>query len=165
MLKLFKLLRFAHQCCFANFPVDWETGPGREDNFPLEWETVLGHRRQTPNDAAGNSRIKRKTRCGIGTLSGGSPLTRSRHGPQGRPRCMKAGCPFDSPAKATQQQQQPTNTQPLLRSNSTHHHDNSCRPRRIWNRRRSGKYTRTLPSSPSPSPLLLLSPPGFRRTS
>ena len=42
----------------ANFPLDWETGPGHEENFPLDWETFLRRRRQTPHDKPGNSRTK-----------------------------------------------------------------------------------------------------------
>ena len=34
---------FNAQSTAANFPLDWETGPGREENFPLEWETGPRH--------------------------------------------------------------------------------------------------------------------------
>ena len=75
----------------GQFPTGMGDRPRTEDNFPLEWETFLGRRRQPP------------------------PATTLAT--QGRKQCMKAGCPFDSPAKATttQQQQQPQqtpNTQP-----------------------------------------------------
>ena len=107
----------------------WTGRPAWLPQRPIsQWNgrPALRTREQATKDGPGTrgpeKRVRRKYAMRQRDTSGGSPLTRSRLGSQSRPRCTLTGCPFDSPAKATQQQplQQPTNTtQPLCTQLST----------------------------------------------